>query len=101
MSIVREWECSECGLMVRGFSPPAQCLECGESGDVFVLYEYDSDDEEWGESEDLGDETGVREDGDPFADEDLPLKDDTEFDFDEFLSGARSDDDDLFDEADG
>jgi len=38
-----EWECPECGLIVRSPYPPDECPSCGESGASFGCYEFEPD----------------------------------------------------------
>jgi len=42
-AMIREWECPECGLIVRSSYPPDECPSCGEPGSSFDCYAFESD----------------------------------------------------------
>ena len=41
--MIREWECPECGLVVRSPYRPDEWPSCGESGALFSCYEFESE----------------------------------------------------------
>lgn len=50
-----EWECMECGCIVKGLATkrPAECPECGASARVLEFFA----DDDWDEAEDEDDES--------------------------------------------
>ncbi len=54
------WQCTECGYVSESERPPLKCPECGVSGDRFEVKDDAtgdwSDEPDWYEEEDEGDE---------------------------------------------
>ncbi len=53
--MVQEWECDECGFVVKGHRPPARCPECDAPQSAFILLEEEEDEEDFDDYEDLDD----------------------------------------------
>jgi len=72
MAIRREWECPECGLVVRGYCPPDQCPGCGEPFCDLAVYDLtEADDWLEDDDDDLDDALEDDLDEDPESDDAL------------------------------
>jgi hypothetical protein len=67
--MVQEWECDECGFVVKGHRAPSRCPECDAPQNAFFLLEEEEDEEDFEDYEDMDDWDDEDFDDDDFDDD--------------------------------